>query len=153
MAPWTGNLSEQSEDMNSSESAPPIETVEADGKPLALIVSGSFSPHATQFLTPDSYNQQIGFIVYAAGGVIKRHHHLPAERHLSTTSEVLVVRSGRAVVDLFDEGQRLVASRELRTGDIIVLLSGGHGFRVMEPTVFLEIKQGPYMGVKDKVLF
>jgi len=130
-----------------------IETIEAEGRPLAMIVSGTFSPPATQFLTPDSYNQQIGFIVYPPGGVIKRHHHLPVERHLSMTSEVLVVRSGRAEVDLFDERQRLVASRELNAGDIIVLLSGGHGFRILEPTVFLEIKQGPYMGVKDKVLF
>lgn len=131
----------------------PIETIEAEGRPLAMIISASFCPHATQFLTPDSYDQQIGFIVYPPGGVIKRHHHLPVERHLSTTSEVLVVKSGRAVVDLFDERQQFVAAREIRTGDIVVLLSGGHGFQILEPTTFLEIKQGPYMGVKDKVLF
>jgi mannose-6-phosphate isomerase-like protein (cupin superfamily) len=85
--------------------------------------------------------------------VIKRHHHLPVERHLSVTSEVLIVRQGKAIADIYDDQKELVASREVQTGDMMVLLGGGHGFRVVEPTVFLEIKQGPYMGVKDKVLF
>lgn len=130
-----------------------IETIQADGKPLAMFIRASFLPPTTQFLTPDSYNQQIGYIAYPAGGVIKRHHHLPVERHLSVTSEVLIVRQGKAIADIYNDQKELVASREVKTGDVMVLLAGGHGFRVVEATVFLEIKQGPYMGVKDKVLF
>jgi hypothetical protein len=130
-----------------------IETITVGDKPLVMIVKGAFLPPSTQFLTPDSYNQQIGYIVYPAGGVIKRHHHLPVERHLSVTSEVLIVRQGKAIADIYDDDKNLVASREVQTGDVMVLLAGGHGFRIVEPTVFLEIKQGPYMGVKDKVLF
>jgi len=130
-----------------------IETVESDGAALVMIIRAAYFPTSTQFLTPDSYSQQIGYIVYPAGGVIKRHHHLPAERHLLVTSEVLIVRQGKAIADIYDDDKNLVASREVQTGDVMVLLAGGHGFRIVEPTVFLEIKQGPYMGVKDKVLF
>ncbi len=132
---------------------PCIERIEADGVSLALIVRAGFRPVFTHFLTPDTSHQQIGFIVYPSGGVIKRHHHKPFERRLIGMSEVLFVRQGRAIVDLYDDSQHLVASREIQVGDLIVLTGGGHGFRILEPTVLLEIKQGPYLGVNDKVLF
>lgn len=130
-----------------------IELIESAGVSLALIVRADFIPASTQFLTPDTCNQQIGFIVYPSGGVIKRHLHKPVERHLIGMSEVLVVRQGRAIVDIYDDEQRLVASREIQVGDVVVLTGGGHGFRMLEPTVLLEVKQGPYLGVNDKVLF
>jgi len=32
----------------------------------------------------------------------------------------------------------------LTDGDLIVLLSGGHGFEFLEETKMIEVKQGPY---------
>jgi hypothetical protein len=47
----------------------------------------------------------------------------------------------------------LVRSELLRAGDLIVFLAGGHGFRLLEDCVMLEIKQGPYSGVDEKTRF
>jgi hypothetical protein len=69
------------------------------------------------------------------------------------TSEVLIVRKGRCEVDFFDDARSLVATRELGVGDVMLLLSGGHGFRVLEDTVFCEVKQGPYTGLVEKERF
>ena len=44
-------------------------------------------------------------------------------------------------------------SRLIYKGDIILLASGGHGFRMIEPAEIVEIKQGPYAGTMDKVRF
>ena len=33
---------------------------------------------------------------------------------------------------------------------MILLLSGGHGFKVLKKLEMLEIKQGPFVGEKDK---
>jgi hypothetical protein len=38
----------------------------------------------------------------------------------------------------------------LRTGDAIVMVSGGHAFRMMEDTVLYVIKQGPYNAEENK---
>jgi hypothetical protein len=46
-----------------------------------------------------------------------------------------------------------VATRLLEAGDFVLMVSGGHGFRVVEPTILLEIKLGPYAGPEDKELF
>ena len=34
-----------------------------------------------------------------------------------------------------------------------MLVHGAHGFKVLEPTHMLEIKQGPYNKKKDKLVF
>lgn len=129
------------------------EWIEQNGKPLAFIIRGSVMPDKTTFLTPNEFKQQVGFVVYPKGGEIKRHVHLPLERHLVGTSEVLIVKRGHAEIDIYDDARQLVATRELRTGDIMLMVGGGHGFRMIEDTVFLEIKQGPYTGIDEKERF
>ena len=130
-----------------------IEHIVSNGRPLAYVIRGELDPCKTTFLTPPEFKQQVGFVVYPEGGEIQRHFHRPLERHLVGTSEVLVVRRGRCVIDIYDDDRTLVATRELRQGDIMLMVNGGHGFRLMEDTVFLEIKQGPYTGLDEKERF
>jgi len=120
---------------------------------LAYIIRTSFLPDKTTFLTPPDYKQQVGYIVYPAGGEIQRHIHRSLERHVVGTSEVLVVKKGRCEIEIYNDERELVATRELREGDIMLMVGGGHGFRMLEDTVFLEIKQGPYIGVDEKERF
>ena len=60
---------------------------------------------------------------------------------------------GHAWIDVYDDSHGLIASRELNTGDVMLMVGGGHGFRVIEDTVFLEIKQGPYLDMEEKERF
>jgi mannose-6-phosphate isomerase-like protein (cupin superfamily) len=122
-------------------------------RPLAYIIRRELTPAATTFLTPSDLPQQLGFVVYPAGGEIKPHLHRPLERTIRGTSEVLVVKKGRCEVDIYTNSQERVATRELRDGDILLLIDGGHGFRLLEDTVFVEIKQGPYTGFDEKERF
>ena len=130
-----------------------IEEIKSAGGSLAYIVRRETTSDETTFVTPDDLPFQIGFVVYEAGKEVPRHVHLPVERHLSETSEMILVRSGRCHVDLFDDDRELVATRELREGDVVLLVSGGHGFRMEEDTVLLEVKQGPYIGIGEKERF
>jgi len=120
---------------------------------LAYVIKGSFLPERTTFLTPPEYKQQLGYVVYPAGGEVQRHVHLPLERHLVGTSEVVVVRQGCCEVDIYNDERHLVATRELREGDIMLMVGGGHGFRMLEDTVLIEVKQGPYTGIDEKERF
>lgn len=123
------------------------------GRVLAVIVRAGVSPAQTDFVTAPRESFQVGFIVYEANGVVQRHVHRPIARQLVGTSEVLVVREGSCVVELFDDERRPVTSKELRLGDVILLLAGGHGFQMLEDTVLLEVKQGPYTGLDEKERF
>ena len=130
-----------------------IEHITWNGKPLAYIIRAEMNPEKTTFLTPPEFNLQVGFVVYPAGGVVARHMHLPLERHIKGTSEVLVVKRGRCQMDVYSDDQELVATRDLRVGDIMLMVGGGHGFRMLEDTVLLEIKQGPYTSLDEKERF
>ncbi|CAN5251065.1 hypothetical protein BH09GEM1_BH09GEM1_15640 [soil metagenome] len=130
-----------------------VEEIVASGKTLAVIIRSQVSPLRTTFLTPPEYKQQVGFVVYPAGGTIERHTHVPLERRLVGTSEVIVVRSGRCELDVYDDDHTLAATRTLATGDVMLMVGGGHGFRMLEDTVLLEVKQGPYTGLDEKERF
>ena len=130
-----------------------VERIYWDETCLTYIIRASFLPHKTTFLTPPDYKQQVGYIVYPAGGEIQRHVHRPLERHLVGTSEVVIVTRGRCEIAIYNDQRELVATREMREGDIALMVSGGHGFRMLEDTVFLEVKQGPYMELDEKEQF
>lgn len=131
----------------------PVEQIIWMDKPLAYIIRAEVAPEKTTFLTPSELNLQVGFVVYPAGGEVARHLHRPLERHIVGTSELLVVKEGRCQMDIYDDDRRLVATRELRKGDIMLMVGGGHGFRMLEDTVLLEVKQGPYTGLDEKERF
>ncbi len=130
-----------------------VEQIKEGNRVLAIIVPADFAPTNSKFVTPGTYEQQVGFIVYGAGETIVPHMHRDIERNLQGTKEVILVRDGHCWVDFYLEDKSLKCSRELKPGDIVVLVSGGHGFRMIENTVLLEIKQGPYMGDSEKERF
>ena len=130
-----------------------IEIIQSDGNVLCYIVQRNFRPSHTTFITPPDAKQQVGFIVYPADSTIKRHSHKALERHLIGMSEVLVVRTGHCQIEVYDDQHQLVAMRDLYENDVVLMVGGGHGFKIVEDTVLLEIKQGPYLGVNDKEIF
>jgi uncharacterized protein with PhoU and TrkA domain len=130
-----------------------LETITANGETLCHVIRAGPMPEKTTFITPADAKQQVGFIVYPKGGVIARHKHRPLERHIVGMAEVLLVKSGHCQIEVYDDDKNLVAVRDLYQNDVLIMVGGGHGFRILEDTVLLEIKQGPYLGAGDKELF
>ena len=130
-----------------------LERIYSEGVLLAYIIRVKMKPEKTTFLTPSDLNLQLGFVVYPAGGSVTPHVHLPVERKIVGTAEVLIVKKGRCEVDFYNDDRQLISTRELREGDVILTVGGGHGFRMLEDTVLLEIKQGPYVAGADKERF
>ena len=69
------------------------------------------------------------------------------------TQEVLFIKKGKLRIDFYDEERKYLESRILKAGDSILLASGGHGLEVLEEVEMIEVKQGPYIGEKDKICF
>lgn len=131
----------------------PIEKIEHNGEMIALIVREEFSKPGVSFLTPNDLSQQLGYMHHPAGKIIEAHIHKPIERIVAYTQETLIIKRGRLRVDFFDEQQNYLMSRELKAGDVILLIKCGHGFEVLEELQMIEIKQGPYAGERDKTRF
>jgi hypothetical protein len=130
-----------------------VECVRSGERTLAFLIRADAAIDRTTFLTPPAAAQQVGFIVRPGGDAVARHYHPGIERRSADYSELLFVREGACELDLYDDDRRLVATRRLGPGDLVLLAAGGHGLRMIEPTVLLEVKPGPYAGVSEKVLF
>lgn len=130
-----------------------IEEISWNGQVLVFLIRAEVNPQKTVFPVPNNLSFQLGFIVYPQGGEVIRHLHKPIERHIVGTSEVLMVKKGRCEIDVYNRVREKIATRELRVGDIVLMIDGGHGFRMLEDTVLVEIKQGPYTGIDEKERF
>ena len=131
-----------------------IEKIKYKNKLFALIVSGNYrSKKGITFFTPDDATQQFGYIKHRKGYVIKPHKHKKRLTKILTTTEVILLLKGVLRVDFYSQQKKYLFSKILKGNDIIMLASGGHGFKVIKDVEMIEIKQGPYSLVKDKIKF
>ena len=130
-----------------------VERIEHEGEMLALIVRNEFSAPGVNFFTPNELSQQLAHMRHPAGKAISPHVHNPVHRTVAYTQETLFIKRGRLRVDFFGSDQVYLESRELKPGDVILLIKGGHGFEVLEDLEMIEVKQGPYAGENDKTCF
>lgn len=130
-----------------------LEQIIHDGAIMALIIRKDHQGTGVSFFTPPEFSQQLAFMSHASGKIITPHVHNVIPRSVQYTQEVLVIRKGKLRVDFYTDHQEYLESRELVAGDIILLAAGGHGMQAMEDLEMVEVKQGPYAGDADKVVF
>lgn len=123
-----------------------IEKIERNGQLIAISMNGSFTPQKTRFLTPLEEPLQCGIGVFAKGSVVEPHKHVGAPATVSEFQEFIFIRKGRALAEVFDTDGESIRKIEMRAGDALLLLRGGHAFYFEEDTELLEVKQGPYLG-------
>lgn len=129
------------------------EKIQKNDKLLAVILRSNEHSGGIEFFTPSEFSQQLGYMNRPKDYIIEPHVHNLVKRTVDLTQEVLIVRSGKVRVDFYDDDRNYLESRILQTGDIILLAHGGHGFKMLEPTEMVEVKQGPYCGEMDKIRF
>ena len=130
-----------------------IEKITNQEQLLAIIISHRFHESGIHFFTPNELSQQLAYMHHPTGKVIQPHVHNPVIREVTYTQEVLFIKSGKLRVDFYNDQQEYLDSRILEAGDVILLVTGGHGFEVLEEIEMIEVKQGPYVGEQDKTRF
>lgn len=130
-----------------------VDYINYNEKQLAIIIRANFNKEGIEFFTPDNFSQQLGYMNRPSGYEIEPHRHNLVAREVTLTQEVLFIKSGVVRVDFYDDNQIYIKSDTLRKGDVILLAAGGHGFKILENAEIIEVKQGPYVGERDKVRF
>ena len=120
---------------------------------LGIIIKSEYKSDGINFLTDHSSPFQIACMHHKPRHEIKPHLHNLIERKICKTQEVLFIKKGKIRVDFFRDDQTIFKNYTLTDGDIIFLASGSHGFEIIEETEMIEVKQGPYVGEKDKTRF
>lgn len=90
---------------------------------------------------------QVGTWRYSAGKELKAHIHNEFPREAMRTQEVLYIRRGRIQAHIYNMKEVKIAEIVASEGDILVMLSGGHGYDILtDGTEVVEVKNGPYSG-------
>jgi mannose-6-phosphate isomerase-like protein (cupin superfamily) len=137
-------------DLNESEF---VEKILSNKNLIAIIIRSNFQKEGVSFFTPHDLSQQLAYMQHHKGTIIQPHVHNKVTRKVSITNEFLYIRKGVLKVDFYDDEKIYIESKVLQEGDVILLVSGGHGFEILEYVEMIEVKQGPYTGEEDKIRF
>jgi len=130
-----------------------VERIEFDGKLFAIIIYNNFKSEGINFFTEPDSLLQMGVMSHISGHEIKPHIHKPFKRITEGTQEVIYIKKGKVLIEFYDYKKRYFSNHELNEGDWIILIDGGHGFKMIEDSIMIEVKNGPYAADEDKIRF
>tara|TARA_B100001057_G_scaffold403441_1_gene415747 strand:- start:976 stop:1413 length:438 start_codon:yes stop_codon:yes gene_type:complete len=131
-----------------------IEKIQNQKKLYALIVRSRYrKKKGINFFTDKNATQQFGYMNHKKNHIILPHRHNKRQSKILLTTEVIIILKGMLRVDFYSDKEKYLFSKKLYSNDIIMLSSGGHGFKVLKDTQMIEVKQGPYSLSMDKVKF
>jgi len=131
-----------------------IEKILYKKKLFAIIVRRQFRKKSgINFFTSKEATQQFGFMKHKKNHIIKPHKHNKRLTRILRTTEVILLLKGTLRVDFYNDKYKYLFSKKINERDIIMLIHGGHGFKVLKNVEMIEVKQGPYSLASDKIKF
>jgi hypothetical protein len=130
-----------------------IEKITYNETVIALIIYKNYEQDGIQFFSPGEDSLQLGYMARPKGYQISPHIHKPVPRNTIGTQEVLFIKSGSVRINFYSNDKVYLESRELSSGDIILLSDGGHSLEALEDVVIVEVKNGPFIDGADKERF
>ncbi len=106
-----------------------------------------------KFFTPSNLSFQVGLMSHPSKHKIHPHFHLNRKKIIKYMSEFLIIFKGKLKVNFFNKKKKKFKSIILKKRDMILLITGSHGFEVLEKVEMIEVKQGPFSNKKDKIRF
>ena len=131
-----------------------IEKIEEDGNILAIILRKNYNQEGLNFFTEEEHSFQVGVHNVKKGKRYRAHKSLPFKKLENLrANKIYLIQKGLAKVDVYNKANQKSAEIFLYEGDLIIFIMGGHGITMVEDTKMIEIKQGPYRGVKEDKIF
>ena len=130
-----------------------IEHIEILGKKFAIIIPADYEKNGIEFHSDPNDSLQIGSMMWKSGHHIQGHKHLSHPRSVEFSNEAIFITKGKVKINFLDDLGETISFRILETGDVVLLLDGGHSFDIIEDARMIEVKQGPYVGESDKLRY
>lgn len=124
-----------------------------EGVHVATHVKPSEVPPGLNFVTTDDKFMQLGIWKYDKNHELPPHFHNEFERKSFKTNEFVFVAKGKLQSDLYTEEGKFIETVIVDEGEGILLHNHAHHYKILEDSIILESKNGPFMGVeKDKTV-
>ncbi len=124
-----------------------------DSVHVATHVMPKESPEGLSFITDDEKFLQLGIWNYKKNKDLDLHFHNEFERKSYKTNEFVFVLKGEIQCNLYTEEGELIESITVKESEGIIQHNYAHEYKILEDSIILESKNGPFMGVeKDKTV-
>ena len=131
-----------------------IENIYHKKKLYAIIIKNKYrKKKGISFFSTPNLPQQFGYINQKTNHYILPHIHQKRKTKVLLTTEILLILKGILRVDFYTEKKKYLFSKKITKGDLIFLMHGAHGFKILKETQMIEVKQGPFKIAKDKEKF
>jgi|TARA_Y100000310_G_scaffold167546_2_gene167416 cupin fold WbuC family metalloprotein len=100
-----------------------------------------------QDLISEEEDLQVSCFLVSKDKESRPHKHIKQVKTTHTTQESWIVVNGSIKVILYDLDDSIIKEENLKLGDCLITLGGGHKFIALEEdTAIYECKNGPYQG-------
>ena len=89
---------------------------------------------------------QFGTWNYKKGKLLDAHFHNTFDRTSNITQEIVIVLKGSLSCRLYNKNKDLIDELTVRENQFIVQYALVHEYEVIEDSIVLEVKNGPYFG-------
>ena len=127
-----------------------IKLIEENSVTYAKIIRANYEPSDTEFFTRESDEVQFGVVNFQKNFKTGAHYHNHLKKKSNQTDEILMLQSGSARVDFYNEKGAYIKSAEIFQGDIIIIYKGGHNIFFYDDTKLFMIKPGTYETDNDR---
>lgn len=122
-------------------------------KIFAIAILNNHKYDNLKFYTKNQIDFQLATMLRPKDEVIKKHEHFKEPKKINSISKFMFIKSGKISINIFEniKSKRPIKSIILNTGDCILVFYGAMSFKILKRTKIIEIKQGPYKPLKDKI--
>lgn len=113
---------------------------------ICIISNLEDAKEGLDFLSEHNDFIQVGTWNYKKGQFLPLHYHNEFKRTALRTSECVFVFKGKIECNLYSEDGEFIETVVVNAGEFIINLSQAHEFIILEDTIVLEVKNGPYFG-------
>jgi hypothetical protein len=123
-----------------------IEHIKVGDIHFASIVRPEFAKEGLNFTTEDEKFIQVGIWNYKKGKILDTHFHNTFERSALKTCESVYVVYGKVLCNLYFENGKKIGEYLINKGEMILQFNGAHEYEILENSLVIENKNGPYFG-------
>ena len=123
-----------------------VNEIAVDNVHYCTVVKPNSSSEGLNFVTSDDKSMQVGVWNYKEGEELEPHYHNNFERSADITSESVYVTKGKVLVKVYTKDKDLILEETLISGEMIIQFYGIHEYIMLEDSIVIETKNGPYFG-------
>lgn len=106
-----------------------------------------------KFYTKNKVDFQLATMLRPKNEMIQKHEHFKESKTVRSISKFMFIKSGKILVEIFEsiKSKKRIKSLILNSGDCVLFFYGAMSFKILKKTKIIEIKQGPYKPLRDKI--